>query len=236
MKATFHIQYNTAWGESLWLLLSDTKYPMAWGEGGNWSATVETSATALKDYTYLVMRGGLIERPEWQSHSAKVPAGAKKIEITDSWNDCPAGCRFTRKHSAEVFDRPGFRGAGTAVPIFSLRTADDFGIGEFTDLHPLIDWAAHTGQCIIQLLPINDTTRKGGWEDSYPYNPISSFALHPLYMHLQDAGVKADAHFKKLLAELNALPELDYPRVYKEKMALIRAAYEANGAKETYSA
>ena len=233
MTVTFKIQYETAWGESLALVLQDRKHPMQWGEGAIWSVTVkDCPAAALKDYTYVVMRDGLIIRTEWSHHSSK-----SAREITDAWIDCPIpGCPFPRRHQAEKFDRPGFRGAGTAVPVFSLRTPDDFGIGEFRDLRPLVDWAAATGQCILQLLPVNDTTRKGTWTDSYPYSPVSTFALHPLYMHLQDLGIKADAAFKKEQAALNALPELDYPRVFKAKMAWIRKAVEARGAKDMASA
>ncbi|MBO5545155.1 MAG: 4-alpha-glucanotransferase [Bacteroidales bacterium] len=233
MTVTFKIQYQTAWGESLALVLQDKKHPMQWGEGAVWSVTVkDCPAAALKDYTYVVMRDGLIVRTEWSHHSSK-----SAREITDAWIDCPIpGCPFPRAHQAEKFDRPGFRGAGTAVPVFSLRTPADFGIGEFRDLRPLVDWAAATHQCVIQLLPVNDTTRKGGWQDSYPYSPVSTFALHPLYMHLQDLGIKEDAAFRKQQAALNALPELDYPKVYKAKMAYIRQAFEKRGAKDLASA
>ncbi len=233
MKVTFKIKYETKWGESLAVVLNDTKYHMSWGEGAVWSVTVKDCKAAwLKDYTYVVMCDGLIQRTEWSRHSSKSAS-----EITDSWIDCPIpGCVFPREHHNPKFDRPGFKGAGTAVPVFSLRSESDFGIGEFRDLHALIDWAAATGQSIIQLLPVNDTTRKGEWKDSYPYSPISSFALHPLYIHLQDIGVKETPAFKKKQKALNALPELDYPAVYKEKMAYIRKAFKDHGAADLGSA
>ena len=232
MQISFKIEYQTRWGESLVLVLNDRKYPMSWGEGGIWSVTVKATAAALKDYTYVLMQDGLIKRTEWKHHSAR-PAAV----INDGWIDCPIpGCPFPREHQAAVFDRPGFRGAGTAIPVFSLRSAADFGIGEFRDLRPLVDWAAATGQCIIQLLPVNDTTRRGDWQDSYPYSPVSTFALHPLYMHLQDLGVPQTAAFKKKQAELNALPTLDYPEVFKAKMAYIRQAFEARGARDMATA
>lgn len=229
MQVTFKIEYQTVWGESLALVLNDRKYPMEWGEGGVWSVTVkDCTAAALKDYTYVVMCEGLIWRTEWKHHSSKMAR-----EISDKWIDCPIpGCPFPREHQAAKFDRPGFRGAGTAIPVFSLRTESDFGIGEFKDLRPLVDWAAATGQCIIQLLPVNDTTRKGEWKDSYPYSPISSFALHPLYINLQALGIRETVAFKKEQAELNALDELDYPRVFQAKMKYIRKAFKTRGARD----
>ena len=229
MEILFEIEYKTAWGESLSLVLCDKKYPMEWGEGGIWSVRVkDCTKEALKDYTYVVMRDGLIVRSEWEHHSS-----APSHVIKDSWTDCPVeGCRFTRKHQADHFDIPGWRGAGVAIPVFSLRTGDDFGIGEFRDLHFLVDWAASTGMSVIQLLPVNDTTRKGGWEDSYPYSPVSSFALHPLYINLQELGIKPDPAFKKVQDELNKSPELDYPRVFKAKMGYIRRAFMERGEKD----
>lgn len=226
----------TEWGESLAVVLGGRKYPMAWQDGGIWSVSIpDCPAEALKDYTYVVLRDGLVWRTEWQHHHrSRIPAGRR---CDDAWIDCPiAGCPFPRAHQADLFDRPGFRGAGTAVPVFSLRTADDFGIGDFRDLRPLVDWAVATGQCIIQLLPVNDTTRRGEWEDSYPYSPISSFALHPLYLRLQDLGIRKTAAFTAEQTALNALPEIDWPRVAKAKMAWIRKAYLARGARDLSSA
>lgn len=232
MQITFSIEYHTQWGETLCLVSEDTRYPMIWQGNDIWTVTVKNcTAAMLKNYGYVVVRDGIIQRTEWDSHSNKAAT-----QIRDCWFDCPIqGCPFPRKHSAEIFDRPGFRGAGTAVPVFSLRTQKDFGIGEFRDLRPLVDWASATGQCLIQLLPINDTTRKGEWEDSYPYSPVSSFALHPLYMHLQDLGIKEDASFRNMQKELNSLKEIDYPKVFKAKMALIRKAFEMRGAKDLAS-
>ena len=238
MKVTFQIEYRTKWGESLALVLADRKYPMSWTDGAVWTLTLDkVSVASLKDYGYVLMKDGLIDRIEWTNHSAKPAAGTKELVLRDSWNDCPIpGCPFPRAHQAEKFDRAGFRGAGTAVPVFSLRSESDFGIGEFNDLKDLVDWAVRTGQCIIQILPINDTTRKGEWKDSYPYSPVSSFALHPIYIHLQDLGIKETAAFKKEQQALNALPEIDYPRVYKSKMALVRKAFTARGQKDLESA
>ena len=231
MKIKFSIEYHTEWGESLCLLLGNKRYHMDWNEGGVWTVTADCTANDLKDYGYVVMREGLIWRTEWQRHKSR-PA----TNIVDKWIECPIpGCPFLREHQAAMFDEPGFRGAGVAVPLFSLRSENDFGVGEFHDLHDLVDWAYSCGQCIIQLLPVNDTTRKGEWKDSYPYSPISAFALHPMYMNLQALGIKPGVKFNKLQQELNALPEIDWPRVFKAKMAYIRKAWERRGAKDLAS-
>ncbi len=231
MTLKFTIEYYTRWGEKLCLVSNDKVYPMTWGAGNIWSVTIKNCPASLpEDYTYVLYQGDLIARTEWKHHHLGKISGKKSVTVEDFWNDCPIqGCPFPRQHSAAIFDNPGYRGAGTAIPVFALRTEDDFGVGEFTDIPSFVDWMTRTGQSILQLLPINDTTRKGAWGDSYPYNPISSFALHPIYVHLPAVGVKADKEYKALQKELNAEKFVDYPRVMEIKMKYLRAAYEQHG-------
>ena len=122
-----------------------------------------------------------------------------------------------------------WRGAGVAIPVFSLRSKNSFGTGEFTDLKLLVDWAVKTGLQLIQILPVNDTTATHTWQDSYPYAAISAFALHPLYLNLsQMAGEKHAAiikPLKKKQKELNALADLDYESVMQLKLAAIKELY-----------
>ena len=236
MILNFKIEYRTRWGESLALVAADDKvYPMSYAAGGIWTLKIaKGSAAILKDYFYVVVEDGLWMRTEWSHHHRK--AEDAKSEICDSWIDCPIeGCPFPREHSAAIFDKPGFRGAGTAIPVFSLRSEEGFGVGEFRDIPKFVDWMERTGQCVLQLLPINDTTRHGEWGDSYPYSPVSSFALHPIYIHLPEVGVKEDAAYLKAKKELNALPTVDYPRVIKLKIKYLKQAFAKNGAKDLAS-
>ena len=77
-----------------------------------------------------------------------------------------------------------WKGAGVVIPVFSLRSSDSCGVGDFNDLRKMVDWAKKTGMNVIQLLPIYDTTINYTWTDSYPYNSISIYALHPQYINL----------------------------------------------------
>ena len=91
----------------------------------------------------------------------------------------------------------------------------------------MVDWAVATGQNFIQLLPVNDTSMTGTWRDSYPYNSVSSFALHPQFVNLPAAGVVADKAYEKLQKELNALDKIDYERVNAEKKRLLQEVFAA---------
>lgn len=128
-------------------------------------------------------------------------------------------------------DAQRFRGAGVAIPVFSLRTKHSMGVGEFTDLKTLADWAASVGMKMIQLLPVNDTTVNHSWTDSYPYAPISVFALHPIYLNVAKMAGKGHTELIKGLAsrqkKLNALTELDYEAVIKAKWTAIKELYAA---------
>ncbi|MBW0162058.1 MAG: 4-alpha-glucanotransferase, partial [Sediminibacterium sp.] len=126
-----------------------------------------------------------------------------------------------------------WKGAGVAIPVFSLRTEHGLGVGEFNDLKQMVDWAVKTGLKMIQILPINDTTATHSWTDSYPYAAISAFALHPLYLHL-DTLVKNDRKLQKQIAvekaKLNALDVVDYAEVIQFKTKIIAKIYEEQGA------
>lgn len=134
-----------------------------------------------------------------------------------------------------VFDMPAWRGAGVAIPVFSLRSEHSFGVGEFADLRLMVDWAAMTGQSVIQLLPVNDTTMTGTWQDSYPYNANSTFALHPQFLRLSEVGQLSDeaeaARYEALGRELNALPMVDYERVNRAKSDYLHAIYRQDAAR-----
>ena len=103
----------------------------------------------------------------------------------------PGGGGVDGKVPALVLRQDGFfsrqqrwQGAGVAVPVFSLRSAASVGSGEFLDLLPLVDFCTASGLCLIQLLPVSDTSVRRSWRDSYPYSSLCVFALHPIYLSL----------------------------------------------------
>ena len=183
--------------------LDDSRFPY-------WCVTLQV--TKPFEYKFVLVENGAVALwEEGPNHLfAEVPAEGTRLVVNDL---------------VPHFRTRPWRGAGTAIPVFSLRTEDSFGIGEFHDLEKMTDWAVATGQNIIQLLPVNDTTRTWTWRDSYPYNAVSSFALHPQFIHLPAAGIRRDKAYKALQEELNALPQVDYERVNAEKLRLLRKAY-----------
>ena len=122
-----------------------------------------------------------------------------------------------------------WKGAGTVIPIFSLRSEGSFGVGDFGDLKMMIEWCDKTKQRVLQVLPINDTNMTKTWQDSYPYNSISIYALHPQYTDFRQLpAIKDEAKreaFENLRKELNAFPQIDYERMFSAKMDYLREIF-----------
>ena len=126
--------------------------------------------------------------------------------------------------------------AGTAVPVFSLRSKGSQGVGDFGDMKLLLEWAELTGQRAIQILPINDTNKTGAETDSYPYSAISSFALHPMYFDLRQIPDVMTENEKETLAKLNEKPALEYGKVNRLKRKILTRAYKKYGEADLQSA
>jgi 4-alpha-glucanotransferase len=121
---------------------------------------------------------------------------------------------------------------GVSLPVAALRTRDGCGVGEFADLAALGTWCAEAGLEVIQLLPVNDTGT-----NSSPYSALSAFALHPLYLRLQDlpgAGRYAEQimRFQEESAERerSASGRFSYGPCLDFKLSTLSRLYEDNAA------
>ena len=154
---------------------ADLLRPMTHIGGGVWSVTLDVAeSSAAFKFVVVDAASGAVVR--WEE-------GANRVLPYFGEQGAAYIIRGMR-----LRDNSTWRGAGVAVPMFSLRSEKSFGVGDFGDLKLLVDWCVRTGQTIIQILPINDTTMTRTWKDSYPYNANSTIALHPLYINLEAAG------------------------------------------------
>ena len=123
-----------------------------------------------------------------------------------------------------------WRGAGVAIPVFSLRSENGLGIGEFTDIKLLVDWAVKTGLKLVQILPVNDTIATKTWVDSYPYAAISVYALHPYYVNIQAIAKLKDkkvaARLEAAISELNQLETVDLELVGSFKFEYFKLLFD----------
>ena len=133
-------------------------------------------------------------------------------------------------HEFVYFHEYAWKGAGVNVPLSAIKSEQSWGIGDFTDLKMLTDWAGSCGIKMIQLLPLNDTTANHDRSDSYPYSAISAFALHPVFLNSQKLAISVSLEFPdeilQQVHELNQLPDLDYETVARIKNNAIKELYE----------
>ena len=112
------------------------------------------------------------------------------------------------------------RRAGILAPLFSVYSENSAGIADFEDLKLLVDFAAKTGNSLIQLLPMNEVGSL-----FCPYDSMSSFALEPAYLCLERLELQHQPEIKSRIEEIkNKFPRsgtyLDYG-IKKEKEKLL---------------
>jgi 4-alpha-glucanotransferase len=214
---------------------------------GNWEALRAIDMTEHESNEWVV---SLDADTLPQTFEFKFVALDEEVDVTPLWENgmnrtvalppMEQGEVVVYELSQAYFPVYPWKGAGTVIPIFSLRSEGSFGVGDFGDLKMMIDWCAKTRQRVLQVLPINDTNITKTWQDSYPYNSISIYALHPQYCDMRQLPeIKDQAKreaFEKLRQELNALPQIDYEKMFATKMDYLRELYAQEGSKTLKSA
>jgi 4-alpha-glucanotransferase len=182
-------------------------------EYNEWAVSLDAAQLPFGRFEFKFMViGNETDSPMWE------PGANRSIEVPE-----------TGANEVVVYELPQayfpiypWKGAGTVVPIFSLRSEGSFGVGDFGDLKLMIDWVSKTEQRFLQVLPINDTNITHTWQDSYPYNSISIYALHPQYTDFRQLPEIKDKEkkekFEQLRQELNTLSQIDYERMFSAKM------------------
>ena len=195
-----------------------------------WLLSVNVDAVFLPiEYKYVVIDDATHALLNWEEGDNRTTEGMLPPDQTQ----IPDGTVLVAYGESLRLKEQMWRAAGVVVPVFSLRSEHSYGVGDFGDLRRMVDWAVATGMKAIQLLPVNDTTASHSWSDSYPYNIVSAFALHPHYIDLEALGkLKSKAKmtaYHRQRQELNALSYSDYEAVDRVKSAYVREFFEEKG-------
>jgi 4-alpha-glucanotransferase len=159
---------------------------------------------------------------------ADLPVGCYRLKLTDASSlheEVPLLVAPARAYGGD-FER----GWLLAVQLYGVRSARNWGIGDFTDLEALIELAGRLGADGVGLNPLHALfdDRPG---DCSPYSPNSRLFLNALYIDVEkipeyrpDGGIDA--------AELRIGPVVDYVGVAAAKWRALRSAYDnfASGA------
>lgn len=138
----------------------------------------------------------------------------------------------------QCFEAPaiveGKRLWGIAVQLYSLRSEDNWGVGDFRDLRNLIRFAAPAGCGIIGLNPLHALMPANPAHIS-PYSPSNRQFLNVLYISVEDVPDFAecepankrvrDPDFQAILQELRATRNVDYVRVAAAKFEILSLLY-----------
>ncbi len=123
---------------------------------------------------------------------------------------------------------------GLSVQLYGLRSARNWGMGDFGDLAALIDLAAGAGAAAVQLNPLHALYAARPMHCS-PYSPSSRLWLNPLYIHVPAVPELASSQtaarfveqdrFQRRLSALRDSPKVDYPAVAAVKMPLLKLLF-----------
>ena len=195
-----------------------------------WLLSVNVESVLLPlEYKYVIVDNDTHALVAWEEGDNRTTEGLLPADMSM----VPEGTVLVAYGEGLRVKEQTWRAAGVVVPVFSLRSQHSYGVGDFGDLRRLVDWCVATGMKAIQLLPVNDTTCTRNWSDSYPYNIVSAFALHPHYMDLEALGaLKSKAKmtaYNRQRQELNALGYSDYEAVDRVKRAYIEEMFAERG-------
>lgn len=136
-----------------------------------------------------------------------------------------------RAYQPQAFGR-GQRPWGIALQLYAVRSARNWGIGDFTDLRELLAWAGRIGAAAIGVNPLHALFLDDPAHIS-PYSPSSRYFFSPLYLDVEaidEFAVSAEARalvqsarFQEKLAAARAAQLVDYHAV----TTLKRGAFEA---------
>ena len=127
--------------------------------------------------------------------------------------------------------RAGGRPWGLAIQLYSLRSARNWGIGDFTDLAGFAAAAATLGADVIGLNPLH-ALFPADPASCAPYSPSSRYFLNVLYIDPEAVPEFRDSveaqrlvgmpEFQARLEALRAAPFVDYPAVTACKLEVLR--------------
>ncbi len=124
---------------------------------------------------------------------------------------------------------------GVAAQLYTLRSSENWGIGDFADLEQAVRGFASSGASFIALNPLHALFPANPWHFS-PYSPSSRHFLNVFYIAVERVPEFADCsgarasvaapEFQAGLARLRGTANVDYPGVAAIKLPLLRTLYE----------
>lgn len=123
------------------------------------------------------------------------------------------------------------RRAGFGVSLYGVRSTRNWGCGDFTDLHALIDAFAPAGAAFIGLNPLHAIANRQPYNTS-PYLPECAFYRNFIYLDVERAAGSGYSNallteeMSREIRELRATEFVEYERVAALKLAVLGAIFQ----------
>ncbi len=116
--------------------------------------------------------------------------------------------------------------AGVALSLYGLRSARNWGCGDFTDLRSAINAFAPAGAAFIALNPLHAIANRQPYNTS-PYLPQSAFFRNFIYLDVERVGaVDPSDAMKREIEALRVSEFVEYERVAALKLAAVWSIFE----------
>ena len=209
-------------------------YEVLLEDGQSLSGSIHTSQLPVERHVHLDHR-------HWKTYRFALPAGmplgyhAIRCSLNDSFlgegqiTVCP-----DRAYLPEWLANGG-KTAGFNITLYGLRSERNWGCGDFTDLHALVDWARHdVGFSFIGLNPLHAIHNRAPYNTS-PYLPNSIFYKNWIYIDIESVEefsrcrcaqkLRRSAATEAKLRELREAEFVQYSAVDKLKRTFLRVLY-----------
>jgi 4-alpha-glucanotransferase len=125
---------------------------------------------------------------------------------------------------------PSSRRAGVTIPLFALRTAHDWGIGDIEALPACAAWIRSAGHRLLQILPPYELADG----ETSPYGARTAFGIDPIYISIDGVPDLERRDITEVLGEeglatlerLRREPHVEYHTVRSLKRRVLDRAFE----------
>ena len=118
------------------------------------------------------------------------------------------------------------RTAGVAVSLYGVRSARNWGCGDFTDLRAVVDTMAPAGAAFVALNPLHAIPNRQPYNTS-PYLPLCSLYRNYLYLDVERVpGFLPEDAPADEIKMLRAAELVEYERVARIKLAALRRSFQ----------
>ena len=178
--------------------------------------------------------GGVMRGRYRMALGITLPPGYHRLQLPAQDARCAVIAVPDRCH-IPAFLADGGRCWGLAIQLYALRSARNWGIGDFTDLARLARTAGSAGAALIGLNPLH-ARHLARPDESSPYAPSSRLMLDPLYIDVEAVADFADcpdaqamvggAEFRARLAAARDTELVDHVAVSALKLAVLKALHQ----------